>query len=221
MSKTTSKKGASFTLNAITMRYILSAILLLLLAGMAGSFYFAYTMLHNTATEAASKQAELESIDSRIHALENLRKRLKEYKPSAERAAKIAASAKSYQYQNQIIDDLKFYAATAGVSIDSFSFKEDGGAKSTTRPTSGAPASSSSPATTPSVGGAGGGAAALKSTQVSIQLGKNIGYTNLLHFLHLIEKNLTRMQIADLSLSRGENNNSVSVQALTLEVYIR
>lgn len=220
MSKTTSKKGVSFTLNAITMRYILSTLLLLLLAGMAGSFYFAYTMLHGKATEAASKQAELESIDSRIHALENLRKRLKEYKPSAERAAKIAASAKSYQYQNQIIDDLKFYAATAGVSIDSFSFKEDGGAKSTTKPTSGAPASNS-PATTPSTGGAGGGAAALKSTQVSIQLGKNIGYTNLLHFLHLIEKNLTRMQIADLSLSRGENNSSVSVQALTLEVYIR
>lgn len=220
MSKTTSKKGVSFTLNAITMRYILSALLLLLLAGMAGSFYFAYTMLHNTATEAASKQAELESIDSRIHELETLRKKLKEHKPSAERAAKIAASAKSYQYQNQIIDDLKFYAATAGVSIDSFSFKEDGGTKSTTKPTSGAP-TSSSPATTPSTGGAGGGAAALKSTQVSIQLGKNIGYTNLLHFLHLIEKNLTRMQIADLSLSRGENNSSVSVQALTLEVYIR
>ncbi|MDO4773622.1 MAG: hypothetical protein Q4A37_00660 [Candidatus Saccharibacteria bacterium] len=216
MSKARSKKSAPFTLNAVTMRYILSALLLLLLAGMAGSFYFAYTMLHDRATEAANKQAELGSIDLRVQALDTLKKDLAKYKPSVERAANIAASAKSYQYQNQIIDDLKFYATTASVSIDSFSFKDESGSKPAAKPAGSTPATSA-----PSPTSGSGGAAALKSTQVSIQLGKNVGYTNLLHFLHLIEKNLTRMQIADLSLSRGEDNANVSVQTLTLEVYIR
>lgn len=224
MSKKSSKQKASITLNAVTMRYVLSALLLLLLAGMAGSFYFAYSMLHDAATEAATKQAELKSIDERVHHLEDLKRDLAKYKPSADRAAQIAASAKSYQYQNQIIDDLKFYARTAGVSIDSFAFKEDGGGAKTTpaKPTGGSTPSAPSAPAAPSTGGAPNAAgAAPKSTQVSIQLGKDVGYTNLLHFLHLIEKNLTRMQIADLSLGRGENNASVSVQTLTLEVYIR
>lgn len=224
MSKAHNKRKGGITLNAITMRYVLLALLLLLLTGMAGGFHFAYSVLHEEATESANKQAELQSIDNRLRKLEKLKQDLAKYKPSAERAAQIAASAKSYQYQNQVIDDLKFYAATAGVDIDSFTFKEDD-SKAKTTPTK--PAGASTPGapsapTAPSTGGAPNAAgAAPKSTQVSIQLGKDVGYTNLLHFLHLIEKNLTRMQIADLSLGRGENNASVSVQTLTLEVYIR
>lgn len=223
MSKTGSKKSTAISLNAITMRYALSVLLVLLLAGMAGSFYFAYTILHGAATEAANKQAELRSIDERVSKLDKLKSDLVRYKQSSERAAQIAANAKSYQYQNQIIDDLKFYAATAGVSIDSFTFKEASSGSKTTpvKQAANTPPPTLAKPTAPTSGNAGATGAAPKSTQVSIQLGKNVGYTNLLHFLHLIEKNLTRMQIADLSVARGESSTSVSVQTLNLEVYIR
>lgn len=61
----------------------------------------------------------------------------------------------------------------------------------------------------------------LKTTNVAIQLGGNLTYENLLHFLHLVEQNLTRMQVASVMLTRGEAGGSVGSQTLNLEVYIR
>lgn len=213
-----SRKKTSLSLNAITVRYILAGSLLVIILGMGAGFHFAYTMLHDVASESAQKQAEAQSVDSRVNDLIILQRELEKYKLSAEKAAKIAAEAKSYQYQNQVIEDINFYAQQAGISIDSFAFKEEDTKKTPPKTASPSPGSSSAaPAPqTPSTS-----ATALKSTQVTIQLSRSVRYENLLHFLHLIEKNLTRMQIANLVLSRGEDSATVSSQVLTLEVYIR
>ena len=63
--------------------------------------------------------------------------------------------------------------------------------------------------------------AGVKSTFVSIQLGDHIDYTKFLHFLSLIEKNVTRMQLSGVSISRGANNHEISIQSLEVKVYTR
>ncbi|OYW42532.1 hypothetical protein B7Z28_01445, partial [Candidatus Saccharibacteria bacterium 32-45-3] len=56
---------------------------------------------------------------------------------------------------------------------------------------------------------------------VTVQLGQNLNYANLLHFIHLIEENLTRMQISQLSLTPGDSPETVNAQTLNIEVYLR
>lgn len=129
-----------------------------------------------------------------------------------QKAEQIVADSQSYQYQNQIINDLTEYANQAGISITSFTFQEttDGG----TTTSSSSNSASSAPTDTQKA------SSGLKSIPVSIQLGEGVKYENLLHFVYLIEQNLTRMQLSEISFSGGDGS-SAGAQTLNLEVYIR
>lgn len=146
----------------------------------------------------------------KIQNLLKLKDQLEKNPVATKKAEQIVAESKSYQYQNQIINDLSIYAAKANVPIQSFTFQDSS--------TSSAKSSSSSSQTTAkkptSVSG-------VKSITVSIQLGDKVPYNNLLHFLHLVENNVTRMQISGVSISRGEQRGEVSAQSLELGVYVR
>ena len=48
-----------------------------------------------------------------------------------------------------------------------------------------------------------------------------VNYRNFLNFLNYIEQNLTKMQIANVNLSRGETSSTVNTNALEIEVYVR
>ena len=104
------------------------------------------------------------------------------------------------------IKDLNTYADRAGIPIKAFSFQNE--------PTTSAKTATSSKRTPASPAG-------VKSTFVSIQLGDHIDYTKFLHFLSLIEKNVTRMQLLGVSISRGANNHEISIQSLEVKVYTR
>ena len=58
---------------------------------------------------------------------------------------------------------------------------------------------------------------------VTVELGGDISYLATLRFVHLIEQNLTRMQISDLSLSGGDTSQQdgaqEQTQTLNIEVY--
>lgn len=200
------KKG----LTASSARIVLALFLLIILAAMVAGSYFAYSFLSTTSKEVTDMQTEASAVDMKIQNLLKLKDQLEKNPVATKKAEQIVAESKSYQYQNQIINDLSIYAAKANVPIQSFTFQDSS--------TSSAKSSSSSSQTTAkkptSVSG-------VKSITVSIQLGDKVPYNNLLHFLYLVENNVTRMQISGVSISRGEQRGEVSAQSLELGVYVR
>lgn len=195
-------------LSAVQLRMILFVSLgAIILLGATG-FYFIQQHLRNFAVEVSHASEDARTSDNDIAALKKLQKQLAENQDNIKRTQSIVADSKSYKYQDQIIKDLNTYASRSGIGITRFTFDDAAagpGAKTT--PTAGAAA----PATI----------SGLKSTSVSIGLKTPTQYKNLMNFVHAIEQNLTKMQIAGLSLNKGDNPTEVSISALTIEVYIQ
>ncbi|TWP16544.1 hypothetical protein EUA68_03555 [TM7 phylum sp. oral taxon 352] len=193
-------------LNASIARIILSLLLLIILSAMVGLVIFAYSFLSKTSEEVGKMQTEAIAVDAKIQSLLASKSQLDRNSDTVKKAKNIVSESKLYQYQNQIIQDLNTYADRAGIPIKSFSFQNE--------PTASAKTATSSKQTSTSPAG-------VKSTFVSIQLGDHIDYTKFLHFLSLIEKNVTRMQLSGVSISRGANNHEISIQSLEVKVYTR
>ena len=193
-------------LNASIARIVLSLLLLIILSAMVGLVIFAYSFLSKTSEEVGKMQTEAIAVDAKIQSLLASKSQLDHNSDTVKKAKNIVSESKLYQYQNQIIQDLNTYADRAGIPIKSFSFQNE--------PTTSAKTAKSSKRTSTSPAG-------VKSTFVSIQLGDHIDYTKFLHFLSLIEKNVTRMQLSGVSISRGANNHEISIQSLEVKVYTR
>lgn len=193
-------------LNASIARIVLSLLLLIILSAMVGLVIFAYSFLSKTSEEVGKMQTEAIAVDAKIQSLLASKSQLDRNSDTVTKAKNIVSESKLYQYQNQIIKDLNTYADRAGIPIKAFSFQNE--------PTTSAKTTKSSKRTPANPAG-------VKSTFVSIQLGDHIDYTKFLHFLSLIEKNVTRMQLLGVSISRGANNHEVSIQSLEVKVYTR
>lgn len=198
---------------AVTMRIVFALSLVLILVGMGGIVYFGYTMLQGTAEEVSKIQTEAKAVDAKVQNLARLEKEMEKYKDSVAKARQLVAETQQYQYQNQIINDLTTYANQSGVGIEGFTFASgSAGAKSNS-------GSSGTSGTNNSSGS--NSAAGPKSMKVSVRLNEKTDYMALLRFMHLIEQNLTRMQIASVSMSKAEGVGQVSTQTLDVEVYVR
>lgn len=193
-------------LNASIARIVLSLLLLIILSAMVGLVIFAYSFLSKTSEEVGKMQTEAIAVDAKIQSLLASKSQLDRNSDTVKKAKNIVSESKLYQYQNQIIKDLNTYANRTGIPIKAFSFQNE--------PTTSAKTAKSSKRTPASPAG-------VKSTFVSIQLGDHIDYTKFLHFLSLIEKNVTRMQLLGVSISRGANNHEISIQSLEVKVYTR
>lgn len=193
-------------LNASIARIVLSLLLLIILSAMVGLVIFAYSFLSKTSEEVGKMQTEAAAVDAKIQSLLASKSQLDRNSDTVKKAKNIVSESKLYQYQNQIIQDLNTYADRAGIPIKSFSFQNE--------PTTSTKTATSSKQISTSPAG-------VKSTFVSIQLGDHIDYTKFLHFLSLIEKNVTRMQLLGVSISRGANNHEISIQSLEVKVYTR
>lgn len=193
-------------LNASIARIVLSLLLLIILSAMVGLVIFAYSFLSKTSEEVGKMQTEATAVDAKIQSLLASKSQLDRNSDTVKKAKNIVSESKLYQYQNQIIQDLNTYADRAGIPIKSFTFQNE--------PTTSAKTATSSKQISTSPAG-------VKSTFVSIQLGDHIDYTKFLHFLSLIEKNVTRMQLSGVSISRGANNHEISIQSLEVKVYTR
>ena len=178
-------------INASIARIILSLLLIIILSA-----------------EVGKMQTEAATVDAKIQSLLASKSQLNRNSDIANKAKNIVSESKLYQYQNQIIQDLNTYADRAGIPIKSFTFQNEPAAAAVKTATP----SAKQPSTNPS---------GTKSTFVSIQLGDSIDYTKFLHFLNLIEKNVTRMQLSGVSISRGANKHEISIQALEVKVYTR
>jgi len=161
---------------------------------------FAVDVNHTTVDAAASRD--------NIQTLQKIKEELAAKQDIVDRASSIVADSKSYQYQDQIIKDLNDYAAKAGVTILSLDFSSS----ATSTPSPSAP--KTPVATTPSING-------VKSVSVSVLLKNPMSYNNMLRFIQSIEQNLTKMQIAKISLTKDVATGGVTSEAFTIEVYTR
>jgi len=198
-------------LTATTLRLIL-AISLVVIAGLAASgFVFFNNQLQSVATEVSRAAAEASASQNNLQTLQKIQKDLRENQDVVQRASNIVAESQSYRYQDQIITDLNSYAGAAGITINTIDFGTTGQAGTT--PLSGSATPAPTPTTAPTLAGA-------KPTSVSITISNPVGYVNLLNFIHSIEQNLTKMQIAKIGLTKGTSGASVTSEAFAIEVYI-
>lgn len=212
------KKKTTAGLTATKMRVVLLVSLALAISGMAAGFYFAYLSLQKASDEVASIQATANSEDATVQNMMQTKQDLAKYADTVERAKNIVAESQSYRYQDQVVRDISEYANRAGVPLASIGFQvESGDSSATATP----PAAAGSTAEGTGSPAAASGGASMKNTTVSVTLAQNISYANFLHFIHLIEESLTRMQITQISIARGDSPDTITAQTLNIEVYIK
>ena len=194
---------------AVRLRLVLLSILGLLVVVATILGFFGTQYLQGQATVIQQVVYDATNGDQKLLRVQELAAQLDNNQEAVARAQQIVAESKSYQYQDVIIKDLQAIAKRANITISNFDFT----ASSTQATKSG----SKTPTVTSSSG--------LRSTMVNISLDNPVNYRNLLTFLHYIEQNLTKMQVASVGLSgvtgsEGGGNN-VTTNTLTIEVYIR
>ncbi|MCY1363099.1 hypothetical protein D9M69_498460 [compost metagenome] len=200
-------------MTATKLRIILSVVIFLIAAMSIAGFVFLSGSLKNYADEVSKTNGEAQASETNIQSLQKTQAELEKYKDTAIRAQSIVSESASYQYQDQITRDLNNYAAQAGLAITGFTF--DSTATTTAPATPATPGSTAAPqaAATP---------AGLNSKTVTIQLESSVPYKSLLTFMNMIEENLTKMQIAKVSLSKSsDNDENVAGQTLAIEVYVK
>ncbi len=204
-----------FTLTATNLRIILAVSLVAITAIGAGGFALAYNWLDGFAADASTVASQAAASESELQELSQTEKMLKTQHHAVERASKIAAESKSYQYQDQIINDLNDFARKAGITISDITFADDnakGGSSSSSS------SSSKTGTSLPAIAG-------LKATTASVTVKNPVEYRKLLTFMYLVEQSLTKMRIANVDLSRstaqGQAPDSITSNTLTIEVYLR
>lgn len=193
---------------AVRLRAVLLVLLGLLILLAIALGFFGTQYLHDEALKVQTVVYDATNGDQKLLRTQQLASQLAANQDAVARAEKIVGDSKSYAYQNVIIRDLQAMAAKANVSITNFDFD----ANTTTN------TSTAKPTVQPSTGGG------LRSTFVNVTVKSPVNYRNFLNFLHYIEQNLTKMQISRVGLSSvtgDEDQNSVTSETLTIEVYIR
>jgi hypothetical protein len=172
-------------------------------------FSIADKTLKGTAVATSHSVADASASQNNLQNLQKLQQDLINKKDVVTRAASIVAESQSYEYQNQIINDLNDYAARAKLSITNITFNAAAAAGGTT-----ATPATPAPSTTIVNG--------VKSTSVSITLKNPVDYVSMLKFIKSIEQNLTKMQISSIALSQSTDGQpGISSDTLNIEVYIK
>lgn len=202
------KKSNGMT--ATKLRLILSVSLFAILLITGGAVFYADQQLQVYAVTVSHSVIDANASQDSVSTLQSIQQTLNDDKDIITKTNSIVADSQSYQYQDQIINDINGYAAKAGIGITNIDFPT-----TTATPSAGttAPTTSVTPTTaTPS---------GVKSTSVEVTIKNPVGYNNFLQFIHSIENNLTRMQIQKISVSKGTGGSDISSDVLTLQVYVR
>lgn len=192
-------------MTATKLRLILSCMLFVITIIGIVIFYFANGMLSQVATDVSHTVADASAGQNNLQALQRTEKELEANQKVVQRAGEVVANSQSYEYQNQIINDLNQYAARAGIELMNIDFASDTKA-STTTPAAGA----TPPPTAPS---------GLKTATITVTMKNPIQYVNLLRFMQSIEQNLTKMQLSSVGITKDQTG--VSSDVLTITVYVR
>ncbi|OGL32527.1 hypothetical protein A3E76_00555 [Candidatus Saccharibacteria bacterium RIFCSPHIGHO2_12_FULL_44_22] len=204
-------------LSAQRLRLLLIASIVAVVAITSVGFYFVRIQLMDYAESVHISTLTAQTSDKNVANLEILKTKLAQDTDTVERTGRVVADSKSYAYQDQIIKDLNQYASKAGITISGYTF-----GAATTGATTPAPApatNESGEPTTPSV--TTPVTAAPKSITASVNVKSPTSYAKLMNFVHLVEQNLTKMQLSGISMTKEETAGNVTVSALNIEVYVR
>lgn len=177
-------------------------VLLALILAIVGVIVFANiqlrSMLENNINQTNKLKADAMQSDENLSKAKTLELYANAHKSDIDKAASTVAESKTYQYQNQIINDITGYANTVGITILEFNFpKQISGTKQAAVP-------------------------GLNSINVTVSLQNPIEYAKLIQFLQLIEQNLTKMQVTSINVSPDPNQAGyVTSPSIGLEVYIK
>ena len=217
-------------ITARSLRWIFLAIIIVLVAAGSFGFYFAFSKLSQYNQETIAKNTEANGTDKTIGSIENAIAYINENKSDIDKSKDITADTTNYQYQDQIIKDIRRIASSSHLVVDSISFASGGegsGAAGAAAPTAATPE-----AATPSDGAtAGAGSTTPAATGVtkqtatvtfSPQANTKLYYQYILDFLYKIQQNSTKFYTADLSLtSSDKNSETVDLETLTIDVYVK
>lgn len=175
----------------------LYALIVLLVGGIGYGAYYIHQRLSEYVMQVDHLKTDTEINQQGIDNAQRLRRTLDQNKDNVARAAAIVADTKYYEYQDQIVKDVTSYASASGLTVLGFDFSTATSSKSS------------------SIKG-------VKSMVANISLQNPVQYTNYLHFLKLIERNLTKMQVTQIDISNDlKNPGAISSPILTIEVYVR
>lgn len=190
-------KKRKFELNSRLVSRVLIGLIVLLVIGIGAGSWFLQKTLTERATETDHTKIDAELSQTELQRAKSLEIYLNQNKAAVEKAQSVVAETKTYQYQNQIVNDIESYAAKAGVSILGYSFPVD---TSAAKPD----------------------ASGLKTVGATLTLKNPVDYVSYLKFLKYIEQNVTKMQITDITLTPDRNNpNQVDSPTVGLKVYVR
>ena len=210
-------KKTTSNLTAQKLRLLLLGSMALLIVIAGAIFIFTKGMLAQYAADVEKVSNTAESSSKNLTALSMLKTKLAEDNDAVERTRNLVAESQSYAYQDQIIKDITTFAQKSGVSISGFQFNSENTATAGSAATAQSQAGTSAAtgqATTPQVSG-------LKTVSVSVNLKSPLEYKDIMDFVHMIEQNLTKMQLAGITMNRDAASDKVSVSSLTVEVYTR
>ncbi|NCD23871.1 MAG: hypothetical protein EOL90_13180 [Spartobacteria bacterium] len=185
-------------LNARKMTWILLAIVLLLAGLVVAGNWKLGEILSSKVSETNQLKTEAQQSDNNLAKAKALEIYESSHQAEIQKAAAIVAESKTYQYQNQIIKDINGFAGRIGIGILGYTFPEN------------------------SVAAAKQTVPGLKSIPVSISLRSPLKYTDYLSFVRLIESNLTKMQITNISVAPDPvQKGYITTPSIELEVYVK
>ena len=211
-------------LTAVSLQRLFFAGIFILVVVSVFGFTALGKVLQNRALEVNHSQTDADIGSSNVKQLEQLNQDLESHKDVVQRAKQIVAESRSYQYQDQIVQDINSFASRAGITVLGYNFS---GGSDTTNSNQG---SSTPPPNTDTLGSASAVPqeskanipAGVKTVTANITLKNPVPYSNFLQFLKLIEQNVTKMQITGISLSPDSGNPSqISNPTIGLIVYTR
>lgn len=208
------------SLNAKSLRVILAASMLLLIAGAVAGFIFAQKQLQAFATAISQIEADAAVGDDNIITLKQLETTLKDVRDVKSKADSIAVPTSDYPVA--VIKNITNIANKSGIPLTGISYSD--GDSSTTAAT-GTPTP-----TTPAPTTATPGATATPSTvttptgvtkkTINVSTASPVSYDNLMNFLKRIENDDMYLHITKVSLTKSEGN-TVTTQPFIIEVYVR
>ena len=188
----------NINMNARRMTWVLSIVVLLLAGGTVAANWKLGNILGNKVTETNNLEIEARQSGDNLERAKSLEIYEKNHQTDIQKAATLVAESKTYQYQNQIINDINSFAGKLGISILGYTFPED------------------------SVAGAKQTVPGLKSIPVTVNLPSPMRYTDYLNIIRQIESNQTKMQITNISVSPDPlQAGMVATPSIELEVYVR
>ena len=200
-------------LDAPKLRIVLIVSIIILAGASAGLFWYFRSQLISYAEQVEKDTTAASVSSSDVNKLKALKEELENNQVAVTRAKNIVADSRSYQYQNQIVDDINIYAKKAGIAVTNYAF---------TDPSTGAGGEAAASPDGAAVPAAPTLPEGLKSVSVSLTLKNPIEYQSIITFIRYIEANLTKMQVSGVAFSKtSPGSTQVSVDPITIEVYIK